>query len=167
MSRNTLKEHVRETETRARETSEKLRKMETTEGEGVRTADQTGAVSSELEDIRAELRRAKEPIYASIEQATREDQQQVVEQEKAASAHARELGDLSSKTSSEQTKAEGIRSRDSRIQSGSDLAEILRDTKNQLDSSGRSQSTLASDAGQKRAQSERQTRGAIQRNRSK
>ena len=167
MSRNTLKEHVRETETRARETSEKLRKMTTTEGEAVRTADQTGAVSSDLEDIRAELRRAKEPIYASIEQATREDQQQVVEQEKAASAHAKELGDLASKTSAEQTKAESIRSQDSRIQSGSDLAQILRNTKDQLNSSGRNQSNLASEAGQKRAQSEQHTRGAIQRNRSK
>jgi hypothetical protein len=165
MSRSSLSDHSRRTEKQAKDTSEKLRKLAATESEGIRTAEKTGGVSSELEDIRAELKRAKEPIFASIEQATREDDQEVQVEEKAASEHAKELSDISTRTSSEQAKAESIHSGDARIQSGSDLASILRKTKEQLSDLGRRQSALAADAAQKRKYTEQRTKAALERNR--
>ncbi len=165
MSDQSLGKYKQEAKEKTAKTDASVKVLDTTQRDGVATADKAGAVKSELSDINAEIRRLRGGILKSIERAVGADAGVVKERVEDTKRHRGKVESVRERTTKERQKADSVKPKDSRMTGGAEMSRLLEKTGRELSDISTKESETATSAERKRHDLEARLRSAIDRNR--
>lgn len=165
MDKSSLKGLSKERDIRKKDTTDAVKKLQRTEVDVVKVANQLGAIRSELSDVQEIVRDKSNRILDAAGKAGSEDQGQVEVQEKKASTQRATVEGTEQRTKNEQRKAESVKPADRRIPSGTDVAKALRDAGAKLQDISRDLRATEVTARERRTKARAQMEGALRKNR--